>query len=201
MLTNYQQMLLGDLKAANSYGKPLVAWKGQTEFFRDPAAPKLPGALTVSLAATFVEQTYVLVKLMRVVTVYRGYETKGLTAPFGKDHPSFIRGLLAQRKPGTPDSQWWFPGRPSAEIDNLGLSDMQRGEARDSKAVLLEWNRIDYYLEGDLPIGALVYVGRAAPQQESALYGGKKYSGGGYQFWLTEKPETAFRSLKRYAAS
>ena len=78
---------------------------------------------------------------------------------------------------------------------------MHRSEHRDSAAIKLEWNRIDYYLQSDLPLGALVYVGRAAPQQESALYGGKKYGGGAIQFRLTVSPERAFRSMKRYVAS
>jgi hypothetical protein len=54
-------------------------------------------------------------------------------------------------------------------------------------------HRSDYYLESELPVGAFVYVGRAAPQQESALYGGKKYGGRGTQFRLTEPPAKALR--------
>lgn len=62
-------------------------------------------------------------------------------------------------------------------------------------------NGLDYYLEADLPIGSLVYVGRAAPQQERALYGGKRYGGGGFQFRLTSPPAQAFRSMKRHVAT
>jgi hypothetical protein len=86
-------------------------------------------------------------------------------------------------------------------IDNLGLPSLHRSEHRDRAAIKLEWNRIDYYLEGELPAGALVYVGRAAPQQESALYGDQKYGGGRIQFRLTAAPEAAFRLMKRYVAS
>jgi hypothetical protein len=86
-------------------------------------------------------------------------------------------------------------------IDNMGLSDMDRSEHRNSASIKLEWNRIDFYLESELPAGALVYVGRAAPQQEAELYGGKKYSGGGIQFRLTTPPAIAFHWMRRYAAA
>ena len=201
MLTNYQKMLVADLSGANSYGAPLVGWKGQTEFLRNNGAPRQPGALGANLASTFVEDVYVLLRTQRAVRVYRGFETAGLKAPFGIDHPSFIHGVLAQRKPGTPDGLWWTPARPSMAIDGIRLPDMHRSEHRDSAAIKLEWNRIDFYLEGELPAGALVYVGRAAPQQESALYGSKKYGGGGIQFRLTTTPDVAFQWLKRYATS
>ena len=203
MLTNYQKMLLQDLTSPTSYGTPLIGWKGQTEFHRapsPPASPPTPGPLSMDLAKTFVEETYFLVRTTRTVTLYRGFETKGLQAPFGMDHPSFYKNLISQRRPGTPDGRWWSPGRPSKSIDNLGLSEMHRAEDRDNSAVLTEWNRLDYYLEADLPTGSLVYVGRAAPQQESALYGGTKYAGGGFQFRLTVGPDQAFRSMKRYVA-
>lgn len=204
MLTNYQKMLLQDLTSPTSYGTPLIGWKGQTEFHRapsPPASPPAPGPLSMDLAKTFVEETYFLVRTTRAITLYRGFETKGLQAPFGMDHPSFYKNLISQRRPGTPDGKWWSPGRPSKSIDSLGLSEMHRAEDRDNSAVLTEWNRLDYYLEADLPTGSLVYVGRAAPQQESALYGGKKYAGGGFQFRLTVGPDQAFRSMKRYVAT
>ena len=201
MLTNYQKDLLGDLNQPTTYGKPAVAWKNQTEIFRNPSIPVRLGSLPANLALTFVEETYALVKLERAVPVYRGYETAGLTAPYGKDHQSFVQGLIATRKPSTPDGRWWSPSRPSKSIDNLGLSAMHREEDRDNPAITREWNRLDYFLEGDLPVGAWVYVGRAAPQQEKAAFGGKTYGGGAFQFRLTEDPERAFRSLKRYNAS
>jgi hypothetical protein len=204
MLTNYQKMLLQDLTSPTSYGSPLVGWKGQTEIYRNPSRPVSPpgmGPLSPDLARTFVEETYVALKTTRTVTLYRGYETKGLQAPFGMDHPSFYQSLVSQRHPGTPDGRWWSPGRPSKSVDNLGLSDMHRAEDRDNPAVLKEWNRLDYYLEADLPSGSLVYVGRAAPQQESALYGGNKYGGGGFQFRLTDGPDRVFRSMKRHVAT
>jgi hypothetical protein len=201
LLTNYQKMLVQDMSGPNSYGTPLAGWKGQAEFFKNPSAPPQPGALAPNLASTFIEDVYLLVRLQRAVRVYRGFETTGLKAPFGMDHPSFIQGLVAQRKPGTPDGWWWTPARPSMAIDNMRLPDMHRSEHRDSAAIKLEWNRIDYYLESELSAGALVYVGRAAPQQEGALYGGKKYGGGGIQFRLIEPPEKAFRWMRRYAAS
>jgi hypothetical protein len=201
VLTNYQTTLVGDVGGPTGYGAPLVGWKGQTEFFRNAGAPAIPGALGANLASTFVEGVYVLLKTQRAVRLYRGFETAGLKAPFGMDHPSFVQGLLAQRKPGTPDGLWWSPARPSMAIDNLKLPDMQRAEHRDSAAVKLEWNRIDFYLEGELPVGSLVYVGRAAAQQESALYGGRKYGGGGMQVRLTTSPDKAFPWMKRYVAS
>jgi hypothetical protein len=200
MLTNYQKMLLQDLTSPTSYGTPLIGWKGQFEFHRAPTAPPAP-PLSPDYARTFVEETYFLLRTQRTVTLYRGFETKGLQAPFGMDHPSFFRNLVSQRKPGTPDGWWWSPARPSKSIDNLGLSDIHRAEDRDNPAVLTEWNRLDYYLEADLPIGSLVYVGRAAPRQEGALYGGKRYAGGGFQFRLTAAPDQAFRSMKRHVAA
>lgn len=204
MLTNYQKMLLQDLTSPTSYGAPLIGWRGQTEIYRAPTAissPLVPGPLSPDSARTFVEESYVLLKTTRTVTLYRGYETKGLQAPFGMDHPSFFKNLVSQRHPGTPDGRWWSPGRPSKSIDNLGLSEMHRAEDRDNPAVLTEWNRLDYYLEAELPTGSLVYVGRAAPQQEGALYGGKKYAGGGFQFGLTVGPDQAFRSMRRHIAT
>lgn len=201
MLTNYQKTLIDDLSGPNSYGAPLVAWKGPAEFLRNTGAPAQPGALSVSLASTFVEQVYVLIRVTRPVHLYRGFETENLQAPFGLDHPSFIQGLVAQRNPGKPDGMWWSPARPSMAIDDLKLPDMQRSEHRGGAAVKLEWNRIDYYLEGELNAGNLVYVGRASPQQESALYGGQKYAGGAIQFRLTVAPDVAFRWMKRYTAS
>jgi hypothetical protein len=201
MLTNYQQMLITDLTGPNSYGTPLVAWKGQTEFFRAVAAPPQPGALPPDLAGTFVDTVYILLRTARTVRVYRGFETLGLKAPFGVDHPSFIQGLLSHRNPGKPDGLWWTPARPSMAIDNMRMSDMHRAEHRDGAAIKLEWNRIDFYLEGDLPAGVLVYVGRAAPQQESVAYGGKAYGGGAFQFRLTAPPQQILKFLKQYAAS
>jgi hypothetical protein len=201
VLTPYQTMLLGDLRGPNSYGTPLVGWKAQNEFFKSNGAPAQPGPLSASLASTFVEAVYILLRTQRVVQLYRGYETAGLKAPFGVDHPSFIQGLVAQRKPGTPDGQWWTPTRPSMAIDNMRLPDADRSEHRGSSAITLEWNRIDFYLEGALPAGTLVYVGRAAPQQEGALYGGKRYGGGAIQFRLLTSPDKAFPWLKRYVAS
>jgi hypothetical protein len=201
MLTNYQKDLIADLNQPRSYGKPIAVWKGRTEILRTSAVLTHLGPLTPDLAFTFIEETYALVKLQGAISVYRGYETAGLTAPYGMDHPSFIHGLVAGRRPGTPDGLWWSPARPSKSIDNLGLSAMHRAEDRANSAVKLEWNRLDYYLEGELPLGAMVYVGRAAPQQDSALYGGQSYGGGAFQFRLTEPPERAFRWLKRYAAS
>jgi hypothetical protein len=202
MQTPYQQMLLKDIGSADGYGVPLAGWKLQQQFFIGPTASVPLGppltALSIDLAMTFVEGVYFLLKTTREIAVYRGFETKGLTAPYGKDHPAY--GLVPFRKPGTPDGLWWTPGRPSLEIDNLGLSSMHRAEPRDSAGIKLEWNRLDYYLEGVLPMGSLVYVGRAAPQQESAAYGRRKYSGGGYQFRLTGPPTQVLRSMKQYRA-
>ena len=201
MMTKVQKDLLDDLKAPTSYGRPLIGWKGHLEFYKDPRAPATPGPLSASLAATFIEESYFLLAIQRPVRVYRGYETQGLRAPYGVDHPSFALGLVQSRRPGTPDGWWWTPARPSKSVDNLGLSSAHRSEDRAGSAVKLEWNRIDFWLEAELPVGAVVYVGRAAAQQESTLYGGRKYGGGGIQFRLTNPPQTAFAWMKRYAAA
>ena len=110
---------------------------------------------------------------------------RNLAAPFGKDHPSFVRGLVASRNPGKPDGLWWTPARPSLAVENMGLSSMHRNEPRSGAAVTLEWNRMDYWIEAELRPGAFIYVGRTAPQQEAAAYGGRKYGGGSFQFRLT----------------
>ena len=59
MLTNYQKMLVDDLSGPDSYGRPLVGWKRQTEFLRNVGAPIKPGALDLDLAGTFVEEVAV----------------------------------------------------------------------------------------------------------------------------------------------
>jgi hypothetical protein len=82
----------------------------------------------------------------------------------------------------------------------MRLPEMHRSEHRDSAAIQLEWNRIDYYLESELPAGALVYVGRLHRSWKAHCMPGKKY-GGGIQFRLAESPERAFRWMKRYATS
>jgi hypothetical protein len=194
-VTPYQKTLLEDIGGRDGYGKPKAAWRGHEEFFRDSTQKVPAGPLVLNLALTFIEQVYALVVTTRSIRVYRGYETAGLTAPFGKDHSSFIQGLVGQRHPGKPDGLWWTPSRPSMEIDNLLLSDLHRSEHRSNSAIKLEWNRLDYYLEGELPVGSSVYVGRAAPQQESAAYGGKSLGGGGFQFRLMNLPS----HVKRYA--
>lgn len=199
MLTNMQRMLLEDLQSSDSYGTPLVGWSGHSVFFKGTGAPAVPGVLTPDLASTFIDSTYILLRTKRLVQIYRGYETAGLTAPFGTDHPSFFQGLVSQRRPGTPDGRWWTPSRPTLAIDNLGLSDVHRTEPRSNSAIKLEWNRLDYFLESELSIGSLVYVGRAAPQQESAAYGRQRYGGGGMQFRLTSDPST-LQWMKRYTA-
>ena len=56
MLTNYQKMLVDDLSGPDSYGRPLVGWKRQTEFLRNVGAPIKPGALDLDLAGTFVQE-------------------------------------------------------------------------------------------------------------------------------------------------
>jgi hypothetical protein len=200
MLTPYQKDLLADVDGRDGYGTALIAWKGQQEFYRSSAKGIIGTPLSPDLALTFVEQVYIFLRTTRKISIYRGYETAGLDAPFGKDHPSYIRGLVTQRKPGKPDGLWWTPSRPSMEIDNLRLAAVHRAEHRDNAAVKLEWNRLDYYLESELPIGCLIYVGRAAPQQESMAYGGKKLGGGGFQFRLTDSPERMLPWMRRYEA-
>jgi hypothetical protein len=198
--SQYQKSLFDDLTHPDSHGKPLAGWQNQTEIFRGTGAQMTPGALPLDLAGTFIEKLYFLVRTTRVIRVYRAYETAGLTAPFGKDHPSFLRGLVASRHPGKPDGLWWTPARPSLAIENMGLSSMQREGPRRGAAVNLEWNRMDYWIEAELPAGGLVYVGRAAPQQEKAAYGGGKLGGCDFQFRLTQPPDVAFTSMKRYTA-
>jgi len=191
---------LQDRQGRSSYGTPLVGWKEQTELFRANVAPAHPGPLPLSLTGTFIQHTYFLVRTTRPVTVFRGYEAEGLKAPFGLDHPSFFRGLVSNRNPGKPDGRWWTPARPTLSIEDLHLSDMHRVAPRSGAAVAKEWNRLDYWIEAELLPSALIYVGRASPQQEQAAYGGGKYGGGDFQFRLTESPEAAFRWMKRYAA-
>jgi hypothetical protein len=125
MLTNYQRMMLDDLSGPNSYGRPLSGWVGQTEFFRDPQAPTQTRPLTIHLAATFVDRVYFLLCVRRPVRVYRGFESTGLQAPYGVDHPSYILGLVQSRNPGTSDGRWWTPARPRNSIDNLLLPEIQ----------------------------------------------------------------------------
>ena len=201
MLTHYQETLLKDVGAPIvGYGTPLAGWKGQQQFFNAPPDATYLTPLAPELSQTFVEWSYILLRTKRIIPVYRGYETTGLEAPYGKDHPSFLRGLVGQRKPGQPDGLWWTPARPSMEIDHLKLAAMHREQPRNDAAIKKEWNRLDFYLEGDLPIGSLVYVGRAAPQQEADAYGGRRYGGGGYQFRLTDSPERVLPWMKRHAA-
>jgi len=146
MLTDLQQQMLTDFGDSYGYGRVLVGWNGQTEIFKDPAGPPLlPGPLDRRLAGTFIQQSYFLVSTQRPIKLYRGFESAGLSAPFGKDHPSYILGLVAKRDPGRPDRQWWMPKRPSISIDNLGLPDLHRGEDRADAAILREWNGCGYF--------------------------------------------------------
>ena len=55
---------------------------------------------------------------------------------------------------------------------------------------------MDYWIEAELPVGALVYVGRAGHNQMAA-YGGQKYGGGSFRFRLCQSPEIAFTTMKR----
>ena len=86
------------------------------------------------------------------------------------------------------------------EIDNLKLADLHRAEHRANSSIKLEWNRLDYYLESELPVGSFVYAGRAAAQQESGAYGGKLLGVGAFQFRLTKPPDQALPWMKRYQA-
>ena len=200
-MTPYQEMLLKDASAPNvGYGTPLAAWRGQQLFFKGPPNAARLTPLAPELALTFVESSYILLRTMRRILIYRGYETAGLESPYGKDHPSFLRGLVSGRKPGKPDGLWWTPARPNVEIDNLKLAAMHREQPRNDAAIKKEWNRLDFYLESELPLCSLIYVGRAAPQQEADAYGGTRYGGGGYQFRLTDSPDRVLPWMKRYAA-
>ena len=116
MLTRYQQELLKDVGApSDGYGEPLAAWKGSQLFFKSDRATGVLTPLPADLAATFVEGVYILLKTKRSISVYRGYETKGLEAPFGKEHASFVQSLVSKRLPGKPDGMWWTPSRPAEE--------------------------------------------------------------------------------------
>jgi hypothetical protein len=201
MLTRYQQELLKDVGApSDGYGQPIAAWKGSELFFKSDRATGVLTPLPADLARTFVDGVYILLKTRRSISVYRGYETKGLEAPFGKEHASFIQNLVSKRQPGKPDGMWWTPTRPAKSIDDLKLPSMHRAEDRAGGAIKLEWNRLDFYVEGELPAGSVIYVGRAAPQQESAAYGGGQYGGGVYQFRLTDSPERTIRALMHHRA-
>lgn len=198
MRTTYQQSLLSDLLAHSSYGSPLIGWKdGQLIFRADGNLPAI-GALEPMHWPTFVQNTYFLLKTSRLVRVYRGYETPGLKAPYGTDHPSFYLSLIKNRNPARPDGRWWSPARPALAIDSLRVSSAARLSARSGSAIAKEWNRLDYWIEAELPIGALVYVGRASPQQDALAYGGERYGGGDFQFRLRDNPETVFRWMRRY---
>jgi hypothetical protein len=59
---------------------------------------------------------------------------------------------------------------------------------------------MDTWIEAELAAGSLVYVGRAAPQQETAAYGGGKLGGGDFQFRLTQPPDLTFTSMTRHSA-
>jgi hypothetical protein len=199
-LTPYQKTMLEDVTASDGYGTPIGIWMGCTQLY--PAGPNAarPPALRIEDALTFVESFYILCSIRRAMKIYRGYETAGLDAPYGKDHPSFIRHLVTQRRPGKPDGSWWTPTRPAKTIDNLGLSAMHREEDRNNPGVLLEWNRLDFYVEAHLPLGSLVYVGRAAPQQEKMAYGGARRGGGGFQFCLTKSSQQDLQPVKHHPA-
>ena len=58
-----------------------------------------------------------------------------------------------------------------------------------------------FLLESETAFGLLIYVGRAAPQQETAAYGGKRFGGGGCQFRLTDSPDRVLPWMKRCAAN
>jgi hypothetical protein len=198
--TEYQQSLAQDLVVGfQGTLAPLVGWKGLTEFFRSVAAPPLPGALEKKGYAAFIKETYFLVRNTRPLTVYRGYEAAKLVAPYGKDDASYLLGLVPKRKASDPDGLWWTSARPALAIEDMGLSSMHREAPRAGSAIKKEWNRLDYYIEAELGVGALSYFGRAAPQQDEAAYGGRTYGGGDFQFLLTQRPELAFRWMKRYA--
>lgn len=200
MLSSFQKLMTEDIGGPNGYGQILVGWTGQSDFVKNTKAAAPLGPLVKDLVNTFVDGTYFLISTQRPVTLYRGFETTGLTAPYGKDHASFISQVLAKRNPGTPDGHWWSSRRPSASIDDLRLADLHRSEDRDSLAITLKMNRLDYYLEGSLPPGSLVYVGRAAPQQEDALFGRQLYCGGGMQFRLPLPPGRMLRDFKTHCA-
>jgi hypothetical protein len=200
MLTSFQQSLLSELQHRDGYGQPLMGWNGGLVIFRGPGGLQPAGTLEPMHWLCFIQNTYFLVKTTRPVSVYRGYETPGLKAPYGTDHPSFYLSLVKNRNPAKADGRWWSPARPALAIDDLGASSADRSSARSGSAIARAWNRLDYWIEAELPVGALVYVGRASPQQDQLAYGGARYGGGDFQFRLREDPETAFRWMKRYTA-
>ena len=149
MLTPYQQMLLKDMSEPEGYGTPLAGWKGQQQFFTGPPSPARLTALTSDLAQTFVEGVYFLLRTKRKISIYRGYETEGLEAPFGRDHASFLRNIVSQRRPGTPDGLWWTPARPSPGIDNLSWAAARIAKTSSDAAIKLEWSRPDFILRAN----------------------------------------------------
>lgn len=169
---------------AAGYGHVLAAWRGQTQIFQATRVARPPAPLPPALARCFTDGVYALVELDRSQRVYRFFETQGLRAPYGRDHPSFVRMLVQQRHPSRPDGLWWTPRRPALEIDNLAVASLHRGDERRALAVSREWGRFDYCVEALIAPGMQVYVGRTAPQQESAMYGGQHYAGGAIQFRL-----------------
>lgn len=194
MLDTFQKTMMADFGGENGYGTILAGWKGQSEFVRESKGP-LPLGPLGGPAKDFVDSVYFLISTRRAITLYRGFETAGLQAPFGKDHPSFVMKLIAHRSPSRPEGNWWSPRRPSASIDRLRLSDLHRSEDRDSLAIGKSFNRLDYYLQAELPQSSLAYVGRAAKLREDALFGSESYSGGGVQFFLPADP---FQMLDRF---
>jgi hypothetical protein len=173
------------------YGVVLGAWCRDRQIVASsPSAPQSLGRLRDDDARKFVLSTYALVRSSRPLTIYRLSETQGLKAPYGREHASYQRGLVAQRNPATSMGRWWSPFRPSLLIDGPAHGSDAREDVRRRLAVLLKWNRCDLCLEGQLPAGEIFYAGRTEMQREDPSYATDRghiilYAGGAMQFLLT----------------
>jgi hypothetical protein len=151
------------------YGSLLRAWEGAREIGSAPV-PVFHGPLPMHDARKFTLSVHSLLRIERPVVVYRFYETAGLLAPFGQDHPSYVSGAVRRRVPAGKLGGWWSPRRPSLMIDGLGHSSDQRQEDRRVLGVNREWNRFDTCVEATLVPGSLVFAGRTAPQAEDRAF-------------------------------
>ncbi len=187
--------LLTDL---SGYGEVLTIRRGPDllwEHPRDPMAKHVDPPRPES-QSSFMGSLYGLVRSNYPLhggntPVYRfaemeHYKSARISAPYGKDHPSYYRGLIADRTPAVKHGWFWTPTRPGLLIDGIPLASMHRYDVRNASAIKRVWNRLDLCFEGVLPRGALIYAGRIAPQSEGTpfLTNNVTYSGGAMQFLM-----------------
>jgi hypothetical protein len=180
--------MLGFFKIVRTTEQFLGLGKVTGKSFRRSGAGSV-APLPVRDADAFLHSMYALVRTAREITIYRMSETQGLEAPYGKDHPSYYRGLVQKRTPSKMWGRWWTPTRPGLLIDNVGVATDLRTDTRQSNAVKREWGRFDLCVQARLPIDTSIHVGRVAPQTENRAFqtdNGRtiRYSGGGMQFLL-----------------